>query len=136
MWNLLLSLRGGLDSQEPPSARGAPSPTAAAPQPFIFVEQIMGMADSIENMLHETLPFDPALHATLGHLIGLKVEALPAALSVDAREKVVHARWVRSSPCASAAAAKKAQQAMRRTLMRSIANVVPAPQLKACGVLL
>jgi len=124
----------GSTAQAPPkldTAGAKPTPSAATTattatttatttptttQPFILTEQIMGVSSSLEAMLQETTPHDPAVSRSISRLLGLNLTALPEALqSPSASEKVVLARWQRHQPSvgdwdpvvARAAAAKR-----------------------------
>ena len=85
MWNLALRCSPCLDESVP------------GWNPFVFMEQILGVASDIDYMLAEVYPCDANLTRKLAQVMGLVIEKPPDALAVDDREKVVHARWIRDS---------------------------------------
>ena len=67
--------------------------------PFIATESIMGAAGSYEQLLHQELPYDPALHAVLLRMLRLSPAPPPRpifppessrSLAPDTRAPALH----------------------------------------------
>ena len=73
MWNLVLQSEPCLVK-----AKGA----------YVFVEQILGVSSSVDDMLAEKFPYEGSISKDLATAMALEIVPLPVA---DGREKVVHA---------------------------------------------
>eukprot|EP00750_Incisomonas_marina_P011739 INCI16410.13.p1 GENE.INCI16410.13~~INCI16410.13.p1 ORF type:complete len:580 (+),score=65.71 INCI16410.13:934-2673(+) len=94
-------------------------------RPFVFTEQILGVASTVDDMLREVLPYDEDASHRLAGLMGLRISPVPRALDHDASEKVVHARWCLCQPNASTASRQAVRKSEKAKLAVEALSLVP-----------